>query len=572
MQKSTLLILLLVTAALGYGVWWSSQQVVEFEEALFPGIESSEVLSVRVDNVARDVQVRIDRDGEGGWKLVDPIEAPADGTMLKTLMEVIDRDRLRLVPGEIDPANFGFEPAQILFQIETRSGEKRSVEIGTVDVAHNTVHLRVRGKIYRAPLRLHTELTHDVASYRRPFAFKTRVSDIGAFHRTGEALGGNHRFGYEIHAILDNDGWRLIAPFEAALLPQAVELLLTNTVRIPVRSYFMGITDPNALGFTPPKRAIEVVELGGDKFVLEIGNGEVGTNFNCRVQPDGDAFQTNADSIYRLEVPLELILDRRLMRAPAELLDRIEIDREEFPTLVLTRIEEGWNVAEGAEGIARLADPRLFDQYFSNLKTILFYDMLETGELEAAEQHAEVRFAGAGENWSVRIGAEYSDEDTVGFRVQRTGDGIVGLLESADAKFLEKRADELRDHRLTRIDELTVSGLILNVAGEPRRWNRDDKGEWTREGRDTEAFEILSLLDPLLHLRAKDFVRGEADLKDPIVVQVLRSAEDATEFRIGITKVDGEDRAVFAGEGEYAVLALDLQDVPKRIEALFTLD
>lgn len=570
MQKLTLLILVLVVGALGFGVWWSDQQVVEFEEALFPGLQSTDVISVRVDNVARDVQVRIDRDGEGGWILVDPIEAQADETLLGDLMDVIDSDRLRLVPGDVDAAVFGFEPPEIVFQVETRGGERRSVEVGAIDVAHNTVHLRVRGNIYRAPLRLHTSLNREIADYRRPYVFKARPESIGEYHRTGESLGGAHRFGYEFHALLDNDGWRLVSPFSAGLHPGPMSLLLSNTLRIPVRSYFSGTLDTEALGFEPPERTLKMANLAGDALELQIGYGAGSPRFNCRALPGGDPFKTDADSVHRLEIPIELMLDRRVMRAARERVESIAIEREGLPTLNLARTDEGWSTSE--DGVTRPADPRLFERFLANLETLLFYDMQEVGELSRDEVCGQVRFVGATEEWTLAIGGSYNDGGVECYRVQYVGDGIIGLLEFADSEFLKTRSAELRDHRLTHIDELSVKSLLLRSDDKSRQWNRDDQGRWTREGKEDEAFEILALLDPVFNLRAERFVPGRFELEDSVVVEVVYTDGKVAAYLLGRVAIDGTEEFVLVHPEEVGIVASDQRGIAKLMGTLVSRD
>ena len=572
MQKSTLFILLVLVAALGGGVWWSGNQVVAFEESLFPGVSSTDVVSVRVDNVFRDVQVRIDRDDRGHWKIVDPIEADADEVVLQTLMDAIDKDRLRLVPGDVDPANFGFEPAQIVFQVETRSGERHSVEIGTVDVADNTVHLLIRGKVYRAPLRLHMELSHDLNNFRRPFAFKQRIEELGEIHRTGQPLVDSHSFGYEFHALRENDGWRLISPFAAGLHPSPMSLFLTNTVRIRIASHFSRPLNLVDSGLQPPQRTIEYSDLGGTKYELQIGYGEAHAKFSCRAMPGDIQFQAAGDAVQRLEIPIEFLLDRRLVRAPREFLERIELESVGRVTLHFIREGDDWTLREEGRDEERPTDPRRFDAFLSKLETVLFYDLLEVDLLDPAEVRGEIRFSGAGEEWAVQIGDEFLDEGTPCLRVQHVGDGIIGSLELSDAKFLETSVAELRDHRLSLIDELTVSGLVLRSGNKSRRWNRDDKGAWTREGNTSEAFEILSLLDPLLNLRAENFVQGEFDLGNPVVVEVHFSEGETFEMRLGRVQVGKEFQSVFDGEHELAILAPEMQTLPEKIEALLQLD
>ena len=534
MQLRTLLALVVLVLLLGVGVYLSRETEIRVEEPLFDGVQAVDVTSIRVDNLERNVTIRFDRQPNGLWDIVDPIEAAADEAILGFLLEIIETDRAIPVPGSPSAEALGLDPPRLVLDVTERDGTEHRVEIGSVDIAKDKVNVFTRGMFLRTPRRLDNTLLRDLHGYRRPYAFELRPDQVVEVHRLGEGLGfADHRYGFELHALLENDGWRLVAPFTAALNPGAAGIFVGSGARFRIEGYIEGKDlDPGLFGLVPPAMQFELVDHSAKTHSLLVG-AKNEQSFACQQGENSELFRARASEVAGLTIPIELLLDRRLVRAPIELIEEIRIEREEGQRLTLLRDGESFSVTSGDGGPQR-ADQRLTQQFLTGLENVLFYDFLEVGKFEVDSRESEVRsriqFFGAGEQWDCLFGAEFVDEEgTPCVRVQRGGDDIVACLKLEDMELLATTADELRDHQLARIDELEVTGLELSSAAGKRRYARGDKGEWTRAGETAESFEIIKWIDPLLNLRAERFLDSaraeDAEFlvasKAPIEVRVL---------------------------------------------------
>lgn len=554
MQKKTLLLLLVLVALLGAGVWYARDVEIRLEEPLIEGFEKNEVVSIRIDNLERNLNLRLQRGADGRFELVDPIEAAADDAIVDFLLEIFESDRAVEVPGDPDPRALGLDPPRLVLTVRERDGSEHELEIGAVDIAKDKVNVRTRGKILRAPRRLDNTLLRDLHDWRRPYAFGVRPDQVVEVHRLGEDPGfADHRFGFELHALLENDGWRLVSPFSAALNPGPAGLFVNAGARFRIEGFLPGKDlDPGLFGLIPPTLTFELVDHATRTWSLEVG-ARRDRFFACRVAPDGELFQARERDVAGLTIPIELLLDRRLARVPSELIDEVRIVSDE--ELVLTRDGESFLV--GAEGGTVAADDRLVAQFLERLQNVLFYDFLEVGHVAADDARAEVRFLGAGEQWDLVFGEDFvDDEGTPCVRVQRRGDEIVACLKREDLDFLETRAGDLRDHQLCRIDELDVAWLELSGGGVTKRYRRDDKGRWRREGEEGEAFEILKWLDGIFHLRAERFVEPGAGSGEPLEVVVETRDGGRTSFTL------------LAGDGDTTVARIGGEAALVRVDAL----
>ena len=554
MQKQTLLLLLVTVALLGAGVWYARDVEVRIEEPLIEDFEKNDVVSIRIDNLERNLNLRLDRGPDGRFAIVDPIESAADDAIVDFLLEIFESDRAVEVPGNPDPQALSLDPPRLILYVTERDGTEHEIEIGAVDIAKDKVNVRTRGRILRTPRRLDNTLLRDLHDWRRPYAFALRPDQVVEVHRLGEGPGfADHRFGFELHALLENDGWRLVSPFSAALNPGPAGLFVNSGARFEIDSYIPGKDlDPGLFGLIPPSLTFELVDHSTNTYSLEVG-GRKDRFFACRVGPDGELFQSKERDVAGLTIPIELLLDRRLVRVAVELIDEVRIVNDE--ELVLTR--DGESFVLGAAESTTAADDRLVEQFLKRLENVLFYDFLEVGRIAPDEVRQQVRFLGAGEQWDLVFGAEFvDDEGTPCVRVQRRGDEIVACLKREDMDFLETRASDLRDHQLCRIDELDVALLEISGGGVTKRYRRDDKGRWRREGEDGEAFEILKWLDGIFNLRAERFLAAGAGSGDPIEVVIETRDGGRTTFTL------------LAGEGDTTVARIGGETASVRVEAL----
>ena len=341
-------------------------------------------------------------------------------------------------------------------------------------------------------------------------------------------------------------------------------------------------TDSELAGFglSPPALRIEVVDISGDKHAVELGRSLSDVWFAKREGDlDGSIAVLETESAMRLTVPFELLLDRRLMRAPRAALERILLlGEEDAPRLELAREslagKDRWRVTAGTpQGF--LADELLASELVGRLERSLFADALVSSRWDEREVRGAFVFEGAGETWRVDVGPDGVEDsgELRGPHVRRGGEETVFLGAPELLELLATDPLSLRDLQLTAIDELTVSGIeVVGPDGAQRGYERSERGRWTLAGDEggAEAFELLGVLDALLALRAEGFV-DESRFPEPaqVTVRILRADGGATELDLA-TVGEGEGALTLArvpGIGA-AALAPCRADVAERVARL----
>jgi len=153
MKRGTILILIAAVAVL---LWLNRQRRKEVEElddavpqpALFDGFRPERARALRIDHLVRGVQVKLEREATGRWNLAEPIAYPAEGALVRMLLEhlaesrgVVERDR-DLAALTLD------EPLAVLEVVEVvAEGNERTwrVEVGGLDLDDRLVNVRVPG-------------------------------------------------------------------------------------------------------------------------------------------------------------------------------------------------------------------------------------------------------------------------------------------------------------------------------------------------------------------------------------------------------------------------------------------
>ena len=94
MHLRKLLIAVVVVGALCALAWWRARlepsSSEPAERPLLEGFDRSRVRALRVDNVERSLQLRIERNARDEWNIVDPLEFPAENAVVQVLWTAED--------------------------------------------------------------------------------------------------------------------------------------------------------------------------------------------------------------------------------------------------------------------------------------------------------------------------------------------------------------------------------------------------------------------------------------------------------------------------------------------------
>src|SRR5687768_4032772 len=97
MRTSTVWLLLLLVVALGAGILWQIRKeqsgTFDIDRPLFPDLVPERLTDIRIDYLERGLQMRMARDAQGTWQIVDPIVFPAEPALIERLMEIVGRNR-----------------------------------------------------------------------------------------------------------------------------------------------------------------------------------------------------------------------------------------------------------------------------------------------------------------------------------------------------------------------------------------------------------------------------------------------------------------------------------------------
>ena len=573
MNRGTLLGLLVLFVALGGAAYWQLQRersgAFEIEVDLFDDAHPPHITAMRIDNLERSVQVRFESRG-GEWWIVDPLETRADRGVVERLIEVIERNRALIVPAaEAKIAAASFDPPRAILEVEVqREGgevEVQRIEVGHRDLDGRSLFVRKDGRILRTLQNLETQIDKGLQEYRTKriieFGGETvvEVNRVGKYRPDPDA----EPIDLTLMAVREGASWRLLRPYEAALDPLAVSVLVAGTARLPVEGFIEDAApDVGRYGLIEPTLSVELVTSGGERATVHLSHGGWGGEWLVTREDRRTVWSTAPEDVPALLIPVEAMFDSLILRLARTAIDVVRLETPER-ALRLERNERGWTVAESPAGstefgTARGADARRVDGLLARLEGAELVAFLPDLEFPQDAPPLAVYVEARGHVFGGRLGPETVDaEGEPAHTFQRHGDEVVALVGTWMAELAATPASELLDPRLLSIEEIHLAGLRLESADATQRFVRDDRGRWHREGEEPEAVELLPVLDPLMFLRADEHLEASssASFLDPLRVVFEHTDGTEIDFTVGLSPgPEGSDRTEVLVNGTRAVL------------------
>jgi hypothetical protein len=542
MKLKTTLLLLLLLGLLGGAVWWQKRTELserDVDVALFGGVDVSLVNRIRIDNLERSYNLRLERDGRGIWYITDPITYPAHPGVVAALLEDVAGAKALVVPkSEWGERELGFDPPKVVLEVEeTRPEGPRlhAVELGAPDLDGVRLNVRKDGRYLRTLVRLYTTLNRNPADYRSLRALTVSGDEVLEVHRSGVVRlePDSDEQDLELHAYRDGLAWRSTLPQRALLSALDVGVLVYGATRLEVSHIVEDeVRDPSFYGFDVPEARIDLKTADGRGETLLLTRAGIEKDWYAMRADAPQVWSLDAESALRLLYPSEAMVDLRFMRVPRKDVRGLRLVSAEGRELRFLRDAQGWSVArrlaDGSRSTALVADGRRIEDELARLEALELRPLAELSEAavpgdEQLELPAAIYLDVEGETLGGRLGPAgllVPEGDRVLF--QRGGDD---LLLVADAWLLELAGtplDEFRSKQLIHLVENETRTLVLRRAERSLRFERDDHGLWHRVGESAEAKQLLSLLDSLIYLKAESFLGEEHTLADPIEVAFER--------------------------------------------------
>lgn len=585
MKPLNTIVLLLLLLGLGALIHWQLAKEdrggVDVDLRLFEGVDVRQVTTMRIDNIERSLNLRLERDVQGEWYITDPIVYPATRSIVKLLLDDIAAAKVMVVPEvEWGEEELGFAPPKVVLEIDEKTTdglETHRVEIGAKDIDGKRVHLRVDGRYLRALVRLYTTLNRDLHEFRSQRAMNLPPLEIVEVHRTGSVIHEieSEPVDYTTQAFLDGDTWRSTVPYGALLDPMDISVLVMGTAALKIDRFIEDdAVDLADYALDQPLIRIELVTRSGAREALLLSRRGNSGRWYVKRESAPHVWMIEPEKAGRLLYPFDQMIERHFMRATRRDVTALNLTRP-GNELRLERGARGWTVARQSEG-GEWSSPvpaswREIEDVLARLEELevggFFLDEPAPESSTSVDWPYGVRVEAAGRVAGGRIGGAYEDaEGQAAVLFQRDGDEVVGWIDPWLGELARMRLDQLRSTDLLMLDEVELSGLVLSRGEEKRSYQRDNRGIWREVGVEDEAVELLPLLDPLIFLRASEHLEEPEELIDPISVEFRRFRGDPVSFVVG--SGEGELTARIAiGEG---VSVAKVGELHERLVGLFT--
>lgn len=578
MNIKTTLLLLVMLALLGGGIWWQKQTEVadrDVDVALFGDIDVSQVRRIRIDNIERSFNLRLESDSSGVWYMTDPISYPADVATVRALLEDVSSARALVLPkDQWDAKALGFDPPRIVIEVEAEGDEGVEVcrvEIGAPDMDRIRLNVRVGDRYLQGLVRLYTTLNHILDDFRSRKVMTLVGEEVIEVHRSGSVQFevDEEPQDLEMNAILDGQEWRALSPRRALLGGLDAGVLVYGASRLRARSFVLDEEgDLAPYGLDRPVARIDLKTARGLKETLLLGRRDMQGSWYVKRLEAPFVWSIEPQSALSLLYPTEEMYDRIFMRALRRDVSSLRLLWESSDPLAGPSSEllveaspDGWTV-RGARNGAALgpalpADERRVEDVLARLEG------LELGLFPAdvpqplpAELADGPRLDGAillqvgNETLGGRFGRVASgDLARAGLIFRRAGDEVLYVAEDWMEELIQTPIDEFRAKDLVRLMENRLTGLSIRSEEKSKVFERDSKGIWHEAGQSSEAKQLLPLLDPLIFLKAQSFEIGEAEMSQVIELRFERFEAEPLVVRLAPLEALDEDPRTLAEVG-----------------------
>ncbi|HVS19869.1 MAG TPA: DUF4340 domain-containing protein, partial [Planctomycetota bacterium] len=355
MHTRNLAVVLAFVLALGALTWWQLGReqggpTVAAPRVLLPDVSAESVMSVRVDQLERSVQMRAERRADGWW-IVDPIEYPFEASLVAPLF-----DALLATPSHVSDesaAGKGFDPPRAVLTVEVdgpAGPRQRRIELGATDVDATHVFARVDGRLMRTLRNLETLLDRPLADWRSRALLSIAPTSVVTFERRGAIREHGAREPTRLDLVLElGERWRASEPFTAQLAPEQVGALLTSLCYLRVQGFEDDTPGPlAAYGLDPPDLRVEFATAQGQRYALRFAFVPGREALRVVREDRPQIFTVAREFLAPLFLPAEAMVDSELLRAPRERLQSFEVARA-GRTLRFERSGFGWVLSHDGE-------------------------------------------------------------------------------------------------------------------------------------------------------------------------------------------------------------------------------
>ncbi len=348
MRSRNLIILASVAIALGVFIFFverhqpTTEARLERADRLFQELDGDTVVAIELETSQGPIRLAKTDDD---WRLVEPLDYPADAAAVKTLIEAVaNLDAERTLPvGEVALAEFGLDAPDLGVTLVDSQGRRFSLAVGDEPpLGSNRAVLRgAEEAIILVPGFFVASLDKGVDEWRSRDVVDLLEHDLGSVEIST----------VEDRIVVDRVGarWHLREPLADLADPDQMRSLISELNTLRVSEFLSDDVDGGELGLDPPAYRVQLKPTGGDETVtleLSAAKEEEGTVV-CR--RDGtDLFRVPSSIVVRLAKAPVLWRSGKVWPLVSWDVAKIEFTGGSEEVL-LDRVDGLWQAADGGQ-------------------------------------------------------------------------------------------------------------------------------------------------------------------------------------------------------------------------------
>ncbi len=570
MHVRSLVLLFAAVAALVALTFWQlgreNEQGARADAPLLEGFERGRVTALRIDNLERSLQMRIERTREGRWMIVDPIEFPVEVAVLEALFSSLETQRLR-PPLVEELAKVQLAPPRAVLEItEDVNGRSQltRIEIGAVDIGDQLVYARRDGRLGRTERALDTVLERDLPDWRGRYIMSFDPRSVVELAREGRMnIRGETPLSVELRAVLDGE-WRATAPFNAQLDARTVGTLIQAIATLRADAFIDAPGPLEFYGLDRPEVRLSVTDARGVTQSVRMNPEPQGEMWYATREDQPYIYRVSALSAGMCFPPSQGFVEANLARVARSEVTGLEWTYEGRSVSLSLAERGGWRTSGKEQGRVVLDAAAADETAVADALSLVEQARLGAIDFERdlAPNQARGRIVLRLRTGEIAgdLGAAVRTSDGVeGLEFRRDGDQVVGLLGRDLLALVRRDAGSFQSLVLHKVLELDVSFIEIEHHGRRRKWLRDEHGHWIREGLEGEAREFSRWVDRLLSMRATNMLqRGAEQVRAPLAVNLVTYRGETTSFVLGLNQVgDSPSANVYRSDTLYAVVGAE---------------
>jgi hypothetical protein len=570
--KNTLVLLVFAGALFAFIKFYESKQLSTAEAREQAGkvvvFDRDKVNSISIKNTETKIELR--KDEKGNWRLVEPVKDRADSMAIQQLFTSAESLRHDAIIGE---GKKGAERDQLkdfgLANSETKVkfvGDEKQVELlfGKDTAVDGKVYVKREGSntAYVIAKDLKEQISRKADEFRdRKLTDLTTSQVTKVVLKTGSG---------EIEAEKKDQHWQLTKPLKARGDDSRIDDLISQAVTARIEAFVVDGATAATHGLQEPRATISLYSEGSESpTVLQLGA-------NSKDEKDKEktyARLSTRDAVVLLAKAIESLMavtpndlrDKHLVRAEADIVDRITIEGADKSRIVLARSGESWvrKVGDKEEEINVGAARRVLDElltqqvaaFVSDVATDLpkygldqpdvtvtlsSYASENTAETKAGERPVAKILFGKMENGTVYVKLE--DEPFVVSVPQAVMEVLmIDPLQWQPLEIYKGKADDITAVEVMREGQPSLS------------FERDKDKAWklAKGNGAVNQLNVQSFINTLAALRAVRWVgdtKPEHGIEKPALVVSFKTSSNTT-GRVAFGATTPEDLTFASAEG-----------------------